>query len=81
MWPFDFYNPMIPLFRGAKAVAANVPQPGEKGTYTLDMFQVDFPQFFSATKEPETTITPMLPESLLQGFIEQAKFKYIPCYS
>ena len=33
MWPFDFYNPMIPLFRGTKAVAANVPQPGEKGTY------------------------------------------------
>lgn len=78
MRPFDFYNPMIPLFRGAKAVAANVPQPGEKGTYTLDMFQVDFPQFFSVTEEPETTITPLLPESLLQGFIEQANDSVLP---
>ena len=78
MWPFDFYNPMIPLFRGAKAVAANVPQPGEKGTYTLGMFQVDFPQFFSVTEEPETIITPLLPESLLQGFIEQANDSVLP---
>ena len=39
----DYINPMIPYFEGAKQVAANVPQPGERGDYTAEMFQTDFP--------------------------------------
>ena len=38
-------NRMGALFQSAKAAAANVPQPGERGSYTADMFREDFPQF------------------------------------
>lgn len=74
MWPYDYINPMIPYFRGAKAVAANVPQPGERGNYTTEMFQTDFPQFYSAGDSP----TPLLPEAMLQAFIDQANDSVLP---
>ena len=35
-------NRMGALFQAAKAAAANVPQPGERGSYTADMFREDF---------------------------------------
>ena len=52
MWPYDYVNPMIPHFQGAKAAAANVPQPGEHGDYTADMFREDFPQFYNDGDPP-----------------------------
>ena len=52
MWGF-YSNPMLPFFNGAKAVAANVPAPGERGDYTLAMFQADHPEFFSGADAPD----------------------------
>ena len=45
MWPYGSTNPMTGKFQAAKALAANVPQTGERGSYTEAMFQEDFPQF------------------------------------
>lgn len=74
MWPYDYINPMVPYFQGAKSVAANVPQPGERGNYTAEMFQTDFPQFYNAGDSP----APLLPESMLQAFIDQANDSVLP---
>ena len=74
MWPYDYINPMVPYFQGAKSVAANVPQPGERGNYTTEMFQADFPQFYNAGDSP----APLLPDSMLQAFIDQANGSVLP---
>lgn len=73
MWGF-YSNPMLPFFSGAKAVAANVPAPGERGDYTLAMFQADHPEFFSGADPP----APLLPENMLQIFINQANTSVLP---
>lgn len=81
MWPYDYINPMIPYFEGAKQVAANVPQPGEHGDYTMEMFQTDFPQFWQAYKEmgsEDEQYKLLLPESMLQMFIGQANNSVLP---
>ena len=77
MYPYNGIpmNPMIPLFRGVKAVAANVAAPGEKGEYTAEMFQTDFPEFF--TKDGNS-YTPMLPAALLEQYIESANTAVLP---
>ena len=74
MWPYDYVNPMIPCFQGAKAAAANVPQPGEHGDYTADMFREDFPQFYNDGDPP----APLLPDAMLQIFMEQANDSVLP---
>lgn len=74
MWPYDYINPMIPYFEGAKQTAANVPQPEEHGDYTAEMFRTDFPQFYS-TGDPQG---PLLPEAMLQTFIDQANDSVLP---
>ena len=74
MWPYDYINPMVPYFQGAKSVAANVPQPGERGEYTAEMFRTDFPQFYSTGDPP----APLLPEAMLQAFIDQANDRVLP---
>lgn len=74
MWAYDYVNPMIPYFQGAKAAAANVPQPGEHGDYTADMFREDFPQFYNDGDPP----APLLPDAMLQTFIEQANDSVLP---
>ena len=74
MWPYDYINPMFPYFQGAKAVAANIPQPGEKGDYAAEMFQADFPQFFSKDEPAES----LVPEQMLQMFITQANDSVLP---
>lgn len=51
-------------FSGVRAAAANIGQ--TKGRYTAEMFQEDFPQFFS----PSTL--PLLPPAMLCEFIRQA---------
>lgn len=74
MWPHDYVNPMLPYFEGAKQTAANVPQPGEHGNYTVEMFQADFPQFYNTGSPPAL----LLPESVLQNFIDQANDSVLP---
>ena len=81
MWPYDYINPMIPYFEWAKQVAANVPQPGERGDYTMEMFQTDFPQFWQAYKEigsEDEQYKLVLPESMLQMFVDQANNRVLP---
>lgn len=86
---FPFSNPMIPFFENAKKVASNIPAYGEKGEYTVDMFSSDFPQFYSkGTAEevdPETdeittvtTYTPLIPQSMLDQFIDLANDSVLP---
>ena len=69
---FFVSNPLAPYFMAAKRTAANVPQPGEAGDYTAEMFQSDFPQFFDAAGNP------LCPESMLNLFIEQANSSVLP---
>lgn len=75
-----YMNPMIPVFENAKKVAANIPEVGERGNYTGDMFTADFPQFFRKTEvEGETpTYTPLLPQTMLTSFIDMANTSIIP---
>ena len=86
MWPYDYINPMIPYFEGAKQTAANVLQPGEHGDYTADMFREDFPQFYNRAEAsgeesdapPTVTVTSLLPDAMLQTFIGQANDSVLP---
>lgn len=72
-------NPMIPLFAGVRRTAANIPAPGEQGTYTTAMFQVDFPEFYTKTvNEGVVTYTSIVPESMLQRFVDSANSAVIP---
>ena len=59
-------------FFGVVAAASNVGHGG--GTYTLEMFQADFPQFFHTVKgeNGSTATAPFLPLSVLEGVIRMA---------
>lgn len=82
MWPFEgMINPMVPLFAGVRRTAANVPGPGEAGDYTVAMFQEDFPEFFvhnTVMAPGEGEYAPMLPEAMLQRFVDSANTSVIP---
>lgn len=82
MWPFEgMINPMVPLFAGVRRTAANVPGPDEAGDYTVDMFQEDFPEFFTRNTvmaPGEGEYAPMLPEAMLQRFVDSANASVIP---
>lgn len=73
---------MTPYFKAAKAVAANVPQLGEHGNYTTDMFQEDFPQFTKLIPPEEEGEEQMavclVPENMLLMFIIQANDSVLP---
>lgn len=75
-------NRMGALFQSAKAAAANVPQPGERGSYTADMFREDFPQFTvrvpSDTEGGGETMKDAVPEKMLELFISQANDSVLP---
>lgn len=59
-------------FFGVVGRAANIA--GGRGNYTASMFRADFPQFFrTATDEDgEVTVTPFLPQTVLDEIINQA---------
>lgn len=75
-------NRMGALFQATKAAAANVPQPGECGSYTADMFREDFPQFTvrvpSDTEGSGETMKDAVPEKMLELFISQANDSVLP---
>lgn len=62
-------NPLIPVFEGKKIEAAGIAF-NDKGNYTADMFNADFPQF---TDDQGTSIVP-----LLDTFIEMANESVLP---
>ena len=78
MWPYS--NPMIPFFENAKRAAAHLPPYGEKGTYSAEHFQQDFPQFYTKTEDGEGTVVyaPLVPLSMLEQFIDLANNSVIP---
>ena len=59
-----------PQFYGVKAAAANIGQ--EKGNYTAEQFQQDFPQFFNAEG------ISLVPESMLRILIDRANASIQP---
>lgn len=75
MWPFS--NPMIPAFFEARRKAANITPTGDRGNYTADMFQEDFPQFFRREDGTECYTT-LVPETMLEMFIGLANDAVTP---
>lgn len=61
-----------PQFCGVRAAASNV-SGGTPGNYTADMFQEDFPQFFS-----KQSGAALLPDTMLEEFIRQANAAVTP---
>lgn len=64
-----------PQFDGVREQAANIGW--QKGNYTEEMFQTDYPQFFTKATE-ESPATPLLPLSMLTEFIAQANASIQP---
>ena len=75
-------DPAAPSFTGAKAAAANIPQPGEQGNYTAELFWEDFPQFTRHVSpgegEGELMRESLIPEKMLLQFIRQANDSVLP---
>ena len=73
---------MGPHFAAAKAVAANVPPPGEQGNYTASMFHEDFPQFTKLVipeeEEGEQMSISLIPDKMLQTFVDQVNDSVLP---
>lgn len=82
MWIGDPADPAVPYFMGARSVAANVPQPGEQGDYTAEMFQKDFPQFtkriLPEQEGEEEAVVSLVPEQVLGMFVAQANDSVLP---
>ena len=81
MWPYGSTNPMAGKFQAAKALAANVHQTGERGSYTEAMFQEDFPQFTrKVTREEgeELEVQNLLPDGILNMFLDQVNDSVLP---
>lgn len=77
MTPYS--NPMIPIFENAKRVAANIPDAGERGSYTSSLFSADFPQFYKKEQvEEQTVYTPLVPQAMLDSFISMANGSIVP---
>ena len=73
------FNPMIPFFENMKRVSANITPYGEVGDYTSDMFLSDFSQFYKKTEEEgEAVYTPLIPQTMLDQFIQQANESIVP---
>ena len=82
MWPGNDVNPMASRFMAARATAANVPTPGEQGSYSPDMFYMDFPQFTKRIPPGEEggaeSVESLVPEGILNMFVDQANDSVLP---
>jgi hypothetical protein len=82
MWPGNDVNPMASRFMAARAAAANVPTPGEQGSYSPDMFYMDFPQFTKRIPPGEEggaeSVESLVPEGILNMFVDQANDSVLP---
>ena len=69
---------MFHQFFGVAGRASNVGH--GKGSYTTEMFQADFPQFYKAEmdEDGETILRPFLPASVLEQIIKQANVAVQP---
>lgn len=64
-----------PQFFGVRAAAANIGQ--SQGNYTAEMFQQDFPQFYTAETE-ETPAACLVPATMLSEIISMANASVQP---
>ncbi len=82
MWFKNRMNPTAPYFEAAKAAAANISQLGELGSYTMEMFWEDFPQFTKILSSEEDggeeEVVCLVPEKMLYTFIRQANDSILP---
>ena len=71
---------MCEQFHGLISAAANMPQPGELGTYTKDLFLTDFPQFTKkqVSEGGENRIISLVPDPMLQVFIDNGNASILP---
>lgn len=73
---------MYEQFHGLISAAANMPQPGELGGYTKDLFLTDFPQFtkkqVNPGEEEEKQIISLVPDPMLQVFIDNGNASILP---
>ncbi|GLB31002.1 hypothetical protein LAD12857_29250 [Lacrimispora amygdalina] len=67
---------MSEQFNGLISAAANMPQPGELGTYTSDMFLADFSQFKQSGQEDQ--VISLVPDPMLQVFVNNANASILP---
>lgn len=70
-------------FNGLISNAANMPQLGEIGTYTKDMFLIDFPQFKKSqqnetAEDAESQVISLVPDVMLQVFINNSNASILP---
>ena len=64
-----------PQFSGVRETAANISR--ARGSYTADIFQEDFPQFYTAGTE-DTPAACLVPPAMLEEFIRQANGAITP---
>ena len=72
---------MCEQFNGLISAAANMPQLGELGTYTKEMFLTDFPQFTKkqvSQGEEANQIISLVPDPMLQVFINNCNASILP---
>lgn len=69
-------------FDGVIAAAANMPASGERGTYTAELFLLDFPQFTKRVPPDELGDLPpkesLVPAVMLELFISNANNSILP---
>ena len=84
MWKNETMNPMASMFENARMIASNMPASGESGSYTAEMFQSDFPQFFRQESPEndidgkEKTLVCLVPKIILDMFLEQTNTSVLP---
>ena len=64
-----------PQFSGVRETAANISR--ARGSYTADIFQEDFPQFYTAASGEEQAAS-LVPPAMLSEFIRQANGAITP---
>lgn len=68
-------RPVKPQFHGVREASANIGR--GRGSYASEMFQADFPQFFTKGTE-EAPAVPLLPPAILEEFVRQANASIQP---
>ena len=68
-------RPVKPQFQGVREASANIGR--GRGSYTSEMFQADFPQFFTKGTVGAPAV-PLLPPAILEVFVRQANASIQP---
>ncbi len=66
---------MKPQFFALRETAANISR--SRGSYSPEMFQEDFPQFYTAATEEQPAVC-LVPPAMLTEFVQQANAAIVP---